>query len=156
MVWPCKLNLFSSTFKRYFFSVRFWSVLSLWMKSYGVKPRANGCNIVGCYMLRPFAHPVACCWIVLRVVAQSFKPIKLFSQQLPTFLLFPDRPSVAQQRWICLHSSSNIAGATYAHTHGLQRLMGFILPTMHCRSQYCWELLRPFAHSLTIQMKTLQ
>ena len=113
-------------------------------------------NIVGCYMLRPFAHPVACCWMLLRVVAQSLKPIKLFSQQLPTFLLFPDRRSVAQQCWICLHSSSNIAWATYAHTHGLQRLMGFILPMMHCRSPYCWELLRPFAHSLTIQMKTLQ
>ena len=31
-------------------------------------------------------------------------------------------------------------------THGLQRLMGCILPTMHCRSQTCWELLHPFAH----------
>ena len=34
-----------------------------------LKPRANGRNIVGCYMLRPFAHPVACCWMLLRVVA---------------------------------------------------------------------------------------
>ena len=25
-------------------------------------------NIVGCYMLRPFAHPVACFWVLLRVV----------------------------------------------------------------------------------------
>ena len=24
--------------------------------------------------------------------------------------------------------------------------MGCILPTMHCRSRHCWELLRPFAH----------
>ena len=31
-------------------------------------------------------------------------------------------------------------------THGLQRLMGCILPTMHCRSQHCWELLHPFAY----------
>ena len=60
-------------------------------------------NIVGCHMLRPFAHPVACCWILLRVVAQSLKPVKLFSQQLPTFLLFRDRRSVAQQCWIRLH-----------------------------------------------------
>ena len=36
-----------------------------------VKPRANGRNIVGCYMLRSFAHPIACCWTLLRVVAQS-------------------------------------------------------------------------------------
>ena len=49
--------------------------------------RANGRNIVGCYMSRLFAHPVACCWMLLRVVAQSLKSVKLFiSQQLPTFL----------------------------------------------------------------------
>ena len=77
--------------------------------------RANGRNIVGCYMLRPFARPVACCWMSLRVVALSLKPVKLFSQQLPTFLLLRDRRSVAQQCWIRLHSSSNIVGATHAH-----------------------------------------
>ena len=65
-------------------------------------------SIVGCYMLRPFAHPVACCWMLLRDVAQSLKPVKLFSQQLLTFLLFRDPRSVAQQCWICLLSSSNI------------------------------------------------
>ena len=55
-------------------------------------------------MLRPFAHPVACCWMLLRVVAQSLKPVKLFSQKLPTFLLFRDLRIVAQQCWIRLHS----------------------------------------------------
>ena len=30
-------------------------------------------------MLRPFAHPVACCWMLLRVVAQSLKPVKLLA-----------------------------------------------------------------------------
>ena len=30
-------------------------------------------------MLRPFAHPVACCWELLDVFAQSLKPVKLFS-----------------------------------------------------------------------------
>ena len=70
-------------------------------------------NIVGCYMVRPFAHPVACCWMLLRVVAQSLKPVKLFSQQLPTFLLFCDRRSVAQQCWIRLLGSSNIVGDTH-------------------------------------------
>ena len=48
-------------------------------------------NSVGCYMLRPFVHPVACCYILLRVVAQSLKPVKLLAtykrtQQLPTML----------------------------------------------------------------------
>ena len=80
-----------------------------------VKPRANERNIVGCYMLRPFGHPIACCWMLLRVVAQSLKPVKLFSQQLPTFLWFRDHRSVAQQCWIRLHNSSNIVGAMHAH-----------------------------------------
>ena len=69
----------------------------------------------------------------------------LFSQQLPTFLLFRDRRSAAQPRWIRLHSSSNIVGATNAHYAWFIRLMGG-LPTMYCRSQHCWELLHPFAH----------
>ena len=42
-------------------------------------------NNLGCHMLRPFAHPVPCCWMLFRVVAQSLKPVKLFCQQLPTF-----------------------------------------------------------------------
>ena len=55
------------------------------------------------------------CYMLLDVVAQSLKPVKLFSQQLPTFLLFCDRRSVAQRCWIRLHSSSNIVGAAHAH-----------------------------------------
>ena len=46
-----------------------------------IKPPANGRNIVGCYMLRPFAHLVLYCWMLLRVVAESLKPVKLLSQQ---------------------------------------------------------------------------
>ena len=120
-------------------------------------------------MLSSFAHPVACCWMLLRVVAQSLKPVKLFSQQLPTFLLFRDRRSVAQQCWIRLHSYSNIFGATHAHyawitkTYGLYsshdvlrvpNLLGVV--TSVCRplptrtQQQCWELLRPFARSLNL------
>ena len=138
----------------------------------------NGRNIVGCYMLRPFAHPAACCWMLLRVVAQNLKPVKLFSQQLPTFLLFRDRRSVAQQCWIRLHSSSNIVGATHAHyawftkTYGLYpshdalqvpTLLEVVasvctplpartqqLPTL--LAQQCWELLRPFARSLSVSV----
>ena len=127
-------------------------------------------NTVGCYMLRSFAHPVACCWMLLRVVAQSLKPVKLFSQQLPTFLLFRDRRSVAQQCWISLNSSSNILGATHAHyvwitkTYGLYstydalhvpNLLGVVasvctpLPTRKQQlptllAQQCCELLGPF------------
>ena len=125
-------------------------------------------------MLRPFAHPVACCWMLLRVVEQSLKPVKLFSQQLPTFLLFRDRRSVAQQCWIRLHSSSNIVGATHAHyawftkTYGLYpshdalqvptllEVVASVCTSLPTRTQQlptllaqqCWELLRPFTRSL--------
>ena len=115
---------------------------------------------------------------MLGVVGQQccvrLHPAKLFSQQLPTFLLFRDHRSVAQQCWIRLHSSSNIVGATHAHyawftkTYGLYpshdalqvpTLLGVVasvctplptgmqqLPTL--LAQQRWELLRPFARSL--------
>ena len=55
----------------------------------GLKPRANGRNIVGCYTLRPFAHPSARCCVLLGVIAQSLKPVKRSAtckraQQVPT------------------------------------------------------------------------
>ena len=58
----------------------------------GHTPHANGCNIVGQQL--PTLLDVTCCvhlHTLLHVVAQSLKPVKLFSQQLPTFLLFRDR-----------------------------------------------------------------
>ena len=102
------------------------------------------------------------------------KPVKLFSQQLPTFPLFRDRRSVAQQCWIRLHSSSNIVGAKHAHsawftkTYGLYpshdalqvptllRVVASVCTPLSTRmqqfptllAQQCWELLRPFARSL--------
>ena len=82
----------------------------------GFKPRANGRNIVGQQL--PILLDVTCyvrLHTLLRVVAQSLKAVKLFSQQLSTFLLFRDRRRVAQQCWIRLHSSSNTVGATHAH-----------------------------------------
>ena len=45
-----------------------------------LKPRANGRNIVGCYVLRPLVHPLACCCVLLGVVAQSMKPDKRLAQ----------------------------------------------------------------------------
>ena len=52
-------------------------------------------------MLRPFAHPVACCWMLLRVVAQSLKPVKLF---VPC--------KRAQHCWL---TTPNIVGSCCAH-----------------------------------------
>ena len=64
-------------------------------------------NSLHCCMSRVFSVCTPCCKL-LPVVAQSLKPVKLFSQQLPTFLLFRDRRSVAQQCWMRLHSFCNI------------------------------------------------
>ena len=46
-------------------------------------------NSQHCWMLNVASVCTPCC-ILLDVVAQSLKPVKLFSQQLPTFLLFHD------------------------------------------------------------------
>ena len=136
-------------------------------------------NSQHCWMLHVASVCTPCC-MLLDVVAQSLKPVKLFSQQLPTFLLFRDRRSVAQQCWIRLHRSSNIVGATQAHyawftkTYGLYpshdalqvpTLLGVVasvcsplptrtqqLPTL--LAQQCWELLRPFARSLRVDSFT--
>ena len=130
-------------------------------------------NSQNCWMLHVASVCTPCCMLV-RVVGQSLKPVKLFSQQLPTFLLFRDRRSVAQQCWNRLHNSSYIFGAAHAHyawftktyvlypSHDVMQLptlLGVVasvctplpkctqqLPTL--LAQQCWELLRPFARSL--------
>ena len=54
-------------------------------------------------MLHVASVYTSCC-MLLRVVAQSLKlMVKLLIRQLPTFLLFRDCRSVAQQCWISLH-----------------------------------------------------
>ena len=103
------------------------------------KPRANGHNIVGCYMLHPFAHPVACCCAKFET-GQTIQPIT------PNILLFSDRRSVAQQCWIHLHSSSNIVGATHAHYTWITKTHGLYLSHNALQVPTCWELLHPFAH----------
>ena len=44
-----------------------------------VKPHGNRQNNVGCYMLRLYAHIVACCCMLLGVVVQSLKLVKLLA-----------------------------------------------------------------------------
>ena len=128
-----------------------------------------------CWMLHVASVCTPCC-MLLDVVRQSLKPVKLFSQQLPTFLLFRDHRSVAQQCWIRLQSSSNIVGTAHAHyawfikTYGLYpshdalqapTLLGVVasvysplptctqqLPTL--LAQQYWELLRLFTRSLSL------
>ena len=81
-------------------------------------------NSQHCWMLHVASVCTPCC-MLLDVVVRSLKPVKLFSQQLPTLLLFRDRRSVAQQCWIRLHSSSNNVGATHAHDAWFTRTYGW-------------------------------
>ena len=78
-------------------------------------PVQTDATLLDVTILRPFAHPVACCCVFLGIVVQSLKPVKHLNQQLPTFLLFRDRRSVVQQCWIRLHSSFKIVWATHSH-----------------------------------------
>ena len=52
-------------------------------------------------MLRPFAHHVACCWMLLGVVAQSLKPVKL------------DKESAKQQTYRNSIKSASQAGISF-------------------------------------------
>ena len=104
-----------------------------------------------------------CCMLfdVVACYCAKFETGQTFQQQLPTFLWFRDRRSVAQQCWIRLHSSSNIVWATHAHyawftkTCGLYpshdalqvptlfRVVASVCTTLPTRTQRCWELLHP-------------
>ena len=48
------------------------------------------------------------------------------------------------------------ARITHVLTLETARLMGRIFRTMHCRSQQCWELLRPLARSFKVARLDLQ
>ena len=102
-------------------------------------------NIVGCYMLRPFAHPVVCSRMLLRVDAQSLKLAKFSANNSEHFfcsvIAEAERNNVGS---VCT-ALPTLLGPRTLITHLLQRLMSCILPTMHCRSKTCWELLHPFA-----------
>ena len=127
----------------------FWPLRSKSLRCHGSPPR--NCQ----------STALPCC-ILLGVVAQSFKPVKPLSQQLPTFLLFRDRHSLAQRSCIThdylgdCQQSSNFAWWT---THDGLTLLGVVasictsLPTWTQQhptllAQQCWELLCLFAHSL--------
>ena len=107
------------------------------------KPCANGRNIVGCYMLRPFAHPAACCWMLLRKVGNRSNFSAKNSQHF--FCSVIAEAQCNNVASICT-ALPTLLGPCTLIMHGLQRLIGCILPTMHCMSQHCWELLHPFAH----------
>ena len=105
-------------------------------------------NTVGCYMLGPLAHLVACCCVLLRAVGQSLKPVKPLSQQLPKFLLIRER-----RRW-CNNVGSvctalpTLVGPRTRIIHDLKVLWVVSFARCTAGPQHCWQLmLRPFAPS---------
>ena len=94
-------------------------------------------------MLRPFAHPVACCWEFLHKVwtGQTFE---LTTPNISFVPCSPKRSVTMLDRFA--QPFPTLLGIGKRITHGLQSLTGCILPMMHCRSQHYWELFRPFAH----------
>ena len=66
-----------------------------------VQTDATLLDVTCCIRFHTLLHVVAC--VLLGVVAQSLKPVKILSQRLPTFLLPRDLRSVAQQCWIFEH-----------------------------------------------------
>ena len=109
-----------------------------------VQTDATLLNVTCCICLHTLLHVVGCCCVLLhKVCTRSNFSANNFQH---FFCSVITDQSVAQQCWIRLHSSSNIVGATNVHYAWFTKTLGCILPTMHCRSQHCWELLHPFAH----------
>ena len=119
-----------------------------------IKPRANGRNIVGQQLptlldvtcsirLQTLLHVVGCCCLLLHKVWNRSNFSANNSQHFFCSMIAEAlRNNVGS---VCT-ALPTLLGPRTLITHGLQRLMGCILPTMHCRSQHCWELLHLFAH----------
>ena len=108
-------------------------------------------NIVGCYMLRPFVRPVGCC-------CAKFETGQTFQSTTPNISFVPWSP---KRSATMLDPFAQLFQHCWGHARSLRMVykdMSYILPTMHCRSQHCWEFFNPFARQLptrTQQLPTL-
>ena len=97
------------------------------------------------------------CYLLLRVVGncctkfETGQAFELTSPNISFVPWSPKRSATMLDPRVCTDLPTLLARATHAHytwyPSSLQCLMGCILPTMHCRSQHCWEWLHPFAHN---------
>ena len=120
-------------------------ILITWISEF--KPlQTEATFIVGCRRLQPFAHPVACCFMLLGFAVQSMKRSNFWVNNSQHFFCpVIVEASLNNVGSVCT-ALPTLLGSHRRITHGLQRLMGCILPTIHCRCQHCWELLHPFTH----------
>ena len=86
VIQKCQISLIHPSCFRTYSRLKtfFTNVLSAWLLVIikQRRKRTQHCvpttsNIIGCYMLRSFAHRVASCCMFLGVLAQSFKPVKI-------------------------------------------------------------------------------
>ena len=131
-------------------------------------------NIVGCYMLRPFAHPVACCCAKFET-GQTLQPTTPNISFVPWS---PKRSATMLDPFAQLFQ--HCSGATHAHyawitktyelcsSHDALQVPNLLvvvasvctplltrtqqLPTLLV--QQCWELLHPFAPSLIVSVRS--
>ena len=89
------------------------------------------------------------CCMLLDVVAYccaKFETGQTFQPTTPNISFVPWSP---KRNATMLDPFSQLFQHCWSQTRSLRmvykELMGCILPTMHCRSQHCWELLYPFA-----------
>ena len=92
------------------------------------------------------------CYILLRVVGSccaKFKTGQTFEPTTPEHFFCSVIAKAITNGSVHLRSSSNFVGTTHArYTFSIKSYQeGCILPTMHCKSQHCWELmlLLPYA-----------
>ena len=119
-----------------------------------MKPRANGRNTVGQQL--PTLLNVTC-WVpkhtLLHVVGSDyakFETCQTFEQTTPNISFAPESPKRSATMFDPFTQLEATHAAHYTWSPwSLQSFMGCILPTTHCRSQQCWELLHLFARSLT-------
>ena len=94
-------------------------------------------------MLRPFAHPVACCCVRVLLGPEYLR--KVWNRSNFLWNPWSLKRSATMLRSVCTAFPTLLRPRTRIR-HSLQGLMFCILPTIHWRSQHCWELLHPFAH----------
>ena len=121
-------------------------------------------NIVGCYTLGPFAHPVAFCWMLLCFVAQSLKPVKLLAPCKRAQHCWPTSPTLLDVTWcVRLHTLLHFVGcfcllsrkvwnlSNFSYRANGRIIVGQPVPTLlraywqwsanGCNnSQQCWDL----------------
>ena len=107
-------------------------------------------NSQHCWMLHVAFVCTPCCMLldVLACCCAKFETGQNFQPTTPNISFAPWSP---KRSATMLDPFAKLFQHCWGHARSLHMVykdlfMACILPTMHCRSQNCWELLHPFAH----------